>query len=264
MTQLAAQYLLNQNFRILLELVNTSTLGGGPYSVSGVYITVLVSAHLTFIQCLATAIACSAAPDAQSGGTLITATVGNFAAGATQNLEVEVKPVQTGTGSVSATLHQNDFDPNPNNNTVGSTFVILEPPTGTIRGFKYEDMNGNGTWQIGEPALNGWEITLVGSSTETTTTRDIDLDNSGSIDADESGWFEFTDLEAGAYDVFETIPPGWFQSEPDFASYQIPLSAGEVRTVRHPRHARRHDRRGSTRLTEYPDRHRRNLLVRRP
>jgi hypothetical protein len=80
---------------------------------------------------------------------------------------------------------------------VTCTFVNDDIP-GTISGHKFEDKNGNGTWDDGEPALSGWTINLNGDDATDVT--------------DANGFYEFTDLSVGNYTISETQQAGWEQT----------------------------------------------------
>ncbi|MFZ6035881.1 MAG: SdrD B-like domain-containing protein [Patescibacteria group bacterium] len=67
---------------------------------------------------------------------------------------------------------------------------------GKISGYKFEDMNANGTWDQGEPALEGWKIILS---------------NGSFLYTDEFGYYQFTGLEADTYSLSEDIQDGWVQ-----------------------------------------------------
>src|SRR5579864_2963978 len=73
---------------------------------------------------------------------------------------------------------------------------------GKVTGTKYNDINGNGTRDNGEPGLANWTISLTGNGTTITTTTDS------------SGNFEFDDVTPGTYLVCETEQATWFQTEP--------------------------------------------------
>lgn len=96
--------------------------------------------------------------------------------------------------------------------------------TGTvITGRKYHDANNDGDQDPGELFLNGWTVELRDIDADasdapiaTTTTQDIDLDGSGTIEPEtESGRYVFSDVPAGTYVVQEVIPTGWTQSQPN-------------------------------------------------
>lgn len=88
-----------------------------------------------------------------------------------------------------------------------------------IYGLKYEDMNGNGSIDEGEPTLPGWEITITGPLGSTSTTTD------------EAGAYVFKDLGPGDYTISETMQPGWGQSQPgpnDGYEYVLTPESGNV------------------------------------
>jgi hypothetical protein len=98
-------------------------------------------------------------------------------------------------------------------NGVGSGARIdigaYEVQSGTITGYKWNDLDGDGEWdQPSEPALPGWIIY-------------IDANNNGSLDAGESwtitdanGAYSFTGLPRGNYLIREIVQPGWTQTNP--------------------------------------------------
>jgi len=93
------------------------------------------------------------------------------------------------------------------NNLFGNFRGIL---TGTVSGLKFNDLNGNGVRDAGEPGLAGVTITLTppldtpppppGSSRTTVTGPD--------------GSFTFADVPLGAYLLREVPPPGFLQTAP--------------------------------------------------
>ena len=94
---------------------------------------------------------------------------------------------------------------------------------GKVTGTKYNDVNGNGTRDAGEPGLSGWTITLDKNGTSVTTTTDA------------SGNFEFDDVEPGTYTVCETFKSAWFQTQPssgqscpDGHGYSVTLTLGQT------------------------------------
>ncbi|MDD4447837.1 MAG: SdrD B-like domain-containing protein, partial [Methanothrix sp.] len=70
-------------------------------------------------------------------------------------------------------------------------------------GMKFEDLNGNGVKDLGEPGLEGWTIKLMSGVTEISSTQ---------TDAD--GAYSFTDIAPGSYTVQEVAQAGWTQSYP--------------------------------------------------
>ena len=88
---------------------------------------------------------------------------------------------------------------------------------GTLSGYKYEDMNANGTRDANEPGLSGWTITLNPGGQATTT--------------DTNGLYQFFNLTAGAYTITETPqPPLWHQSEPVGGNYTVTVTSGTNET----------------------------------
>ncbi len=79
---------------------------------------------------------------------------------------------------------------------------------GEIHGSKWNDLDGDGTWDTGEPVLAGWEIYLDANENEqwdtgepiTTTAAD--------------GTYSFTDLTPGTYTVREVSQTDWEQTSP--------------------------------------------------
>lgn len=91
---------------------------------------------------------------------------------------------------------------------------------GAIEGIKFEDLNGNGVWNEGEPGLSGWTIYL-----------DADLDgtfDSGetSVLTDENGRYSFTNLGPGSYRIAEVLETGWYQSAPAGGFHALVLGSG--------------------------------------
>lgn len=89
------------------------------------------------------------------------------------------------------------------------------PLVGSICGIKFNDLNGNGIKDSGEPGLENWEIKLSGPANQTITT-------------DSNGEYCFTNLAAGNYTVSETNQNNWQQTFPSSpGSHNISLSAGQ-------------------------------------
>ena len=93
---------------------------------------------------------------------------------------------------------------------------------GAITGRKYEDVNGNGDIDPGEPGVAGWTVWL-------------DMNGNGDIDTGEpwtttnaSGYYTFTNVIPGVYTVTEEIRPGWTQTEPgDNQPQVVTVTAGQ-------------------------------------
>ncbi|RCK75844.1 MAG: Cell surface protein [Ignavibacteriae bacterium] len=90
-----------------------------------------------------------------------------------------------------------------------------KPATGSIRGTKFNDVNGNCIMDPNESGLPGWTINLSGPVSLSTTT--------GS-----NGIYFFGSLPAGTYTVSEVLQAGWTQTCPATpGTYTINLSAGQ-------------------------------------
>jgi serine-aspartate repeat-containing protein C/D/E len=86
------------------------------------------------------------------------------------------------------------------NNVFGNFHGIL---TGTISGVKFNDLNGNGVRDPGEPGISGVTITL---SLTGTTPRTVVTASDGT--------FSFTAVPFGTYTLSETVPAGFLQTAP--------------------------------------------------
>ena len=96
-----------------------------------------------------------------------------------------------------------------------------------ISGHKFEDTNGNGTADLQERGVNGWEVQLrdtEGNVLATQLTQNIDLNGDGSIDPiSETGRYAFSDLVPGTYTVTEAPRAGWIQSFPLLSAADVVL-----------------------------------------
>jgi uncharacterized delta-60 repeat protein len=93
-----------------------------------------------------------------------------------------------------------------------------------ISGAVYNDLNGNGSKNSGEPALSGWRVFLDG-------------DNDGVYDSGEksvltssSGSYTFNNLPAGKYTVRLVRPSGWRPTQPSSGTYTLTMSNGATAT----------------------------------
>jgi len=78
---------------------------------------------------------------------------------------------------------------------------------GDINGQKFNDLNGNGAWDNGEPTLQGWTINLWTYINDTLTKIDSTL-------TDENGNYSFGNLTQGTYYLNEDQQAGWVQTYP--------------------------------------------------
>ena len=89
----------------------------------------------------------------------------------------------------------------PDQNTTDLTldFGFVPVPAGSIGDFVWQDTNGNGIQDAGEPGMGGQLVTLTGPVSATTTTNGF-------------GAYIFTDLPAGCYTVTVGTPSGYTAS----------------------------------------------------
>src|SRR5262249_5715800 len=109
---------------------------------------------------------------------------------------------------------------------------------GEISGVKFNDLNGNGVRDAGEPGLAGWTIVLdIDSNSANGNLRTVvtangttdDLDGDGTVDP--VGFYYFTvtpdadktDPDNDPYYVYEVQQSGWTQTAPA-AGYYGPLT----------------------------------------
>jgi len=94
----------------------------------------------------------------------------------------------------------------------------MEERKGSICGFKFHDVNGDGEWTISsEPGISGWEIRLEGPD-----------GMSAMAVTGPDGSYCFTDLPSGIYTVRETLKEEWVQTHPAIpGSHVINLEEGE-------------------------------------
>ncbi len=111
-------------------------------------------------------------------------------------------------------------------NVQDSTVMFMFDNTVEIHGAKWNDLDADGVWDAGEPALADWIIYL-------------DANGNGQVDVgerwartDADGTYRLTDLAAGDYTVAEVVPDGWVQSYPSSGAvpgtHQVSLSEGQI------------------------------------
>jgi Ca2+-binding RTX toxin-like protein len=98
------------------------------------------------------------------------------------------------------------------------SIVNAPPPVelpGTIQGFVWHDLDGDGIQDSGEPNLVGRTVFL-------------DTNQNGALDAgeqsvvtDAAGNYTFPDLASGSYTVAQVIPPDWLQTSPQAGELEL-------------------------------------------
>jgi hypothetical protein len=90
----------------------------------------------------------------------------------------------------------------------------------TKSGSKFNDLNGDGVWDAGEPGLADWTIYLYDDTGTIGVLEAGDVLNT-STTTDSNGDYSFTDLGPGSYIVCEDLPVGWTQTFPDAAGGEV-------------------------------------------
>ncbi len=96
----------------------------------------------------------------------------------------------------------------------GKDFVIVE--YANIQGSTFEDINGNGTKQAGEPGLENWKAKLTG-------------DGNYSTFSDVNGDFSFANIDGGSYTLSESLHTDWINTTP-VGNFNVNLNWGETKT----------------------------------
>ncbi|WP_218653149.1 ELWxxDGT repeat protein [Nostoc sp. TCL26-01] len=110
------------------------------------------------------------------------------------------------TSSISHSV--SSIDANYSNVTLPDIAVNITDNDAEIRGMKWNDIDGDGVKDTGEPGLQGWTIYLDSNSNG-------QLDNGEiSTTTDANGNYQFTNLRPGIYTVAEVQQPGWKQTFP--------------------------------------------------
>ena len=94
------------------------------------------------------------------------------------------------------------------------TYDFANFQLGKISGYKFNDLDGNGTWDNGEPPIQNWQMNLTGQ-------------HSAFVYTDVNGYYEFTGLEAGTFAVAEENVAGWTRTTSP-ASYDVNIVSGTV------------------------------------
>jgi len=99
----------------------------------------------------------------------------------------------------------------------------------SISGFKYNDLNGNGAFNAGEPRLPGWTIYLDANDNNI-----LDPGEMSTV-TNSVGEYLFNNLNPGTYIIREVQQPGWTQTQPGFGAafkYTVTLNANAPTAVR--------------------------------
>ncbi|MDD4651151.1 MAG: SdrD B-like domain-containing protein [Methanothrix sp.] len=149
----------------------------------------------------------------------------------TYNLEFIPPAGYSITGKDAGTDDEKDSDADPVTHLAGPITVELglsdnswdagfyQPVS--ISGMKFEDLNGNGVKDSGEPGLAGWTIKLMKDANEVARTE-----------TDANGTYTFLYIEPGSYTVEEAAQAGWTQTSPAGNAYNAVSSSGMLKITR--------------------------------
>lgn len=93
---------------------------------------------------------------------------------------------------------------------------------GGISGRKYEDLNGNGVRDDGEPYLEGWTINLD---------RECDGFINQTTQTDANGFYSFPNNPIGTYCISEVLQAGWSVTEPTAPGQCDPAAAAPCKKI---------------------------------
>jgi hypothetical protein len=92
----------------------------------------------------------------------------------------------------------------------------LMPPTGSISGMKFNDLNNNSMKDANESGLANWTLNLTDQNGSTVTAT-----------TDNNGNYTFSDLTPGNYTVAEVLKTGWRQTLPTNGTYNVTITGNE-------------------------------------
>jgi uncharacterized repeat protein (TIGR01451 family) len=181
----------------------------GPSDAQTIQITDTMSAKVAFGGVV------SATPplaDPQVDGNQLTWSVPTLSAVASGTIVYTVTASPAAVGIISNTVVITSTTPETNitNNEASTEALIGDPTRATIYGYVFEDTNGDGLWDDGEPPIAGVLITLNGADTTTT---------------DQDGQYLFIVAEPGIFTVVETDPDGYFSTTPNEIHMSVELGS---------------------------------------
>jgi hypothetical protein len=108
----------------------------------------------------------------------------------------------------------------PNTNTVMTQAVIQPVASGSVSGVVFNDLNGDGMQEPGEPGLPGWTVNLLSGPTVV-----------GSAVSGANGSYTITNVAAGTYTLAEVLMPGYTQTAPPPpGTYTVTVAVGQAVT----------------------------------
>ncbi len=111
----------------------------------------------------------------------------------------------------------------------GTDYLPWAEPDGwlaEVQGYKWEDLNGNGKWEQGEPTLPG--VTIYADLSQ----DDVLDESEPSTVTDDNGWYSIAGLPTGVgLQISEVVPEDYMQTFPLTPSFWgVNLSPGQVMT----------------------------------
>jgi len=178
---------IGDNLTYLVSVTNS-----GPDNATGVNVTDTLPPGVTFQS------ATPSTGTASNTTNTVTWNIGTLINGASANLTILVTaPSSSGNITNSATISGTEPDPNPANNTASEDTTV---DFATIYGTVFEDVDGDGLWDVGEQGIANVTVTLDGTDNTTT---------------DISGGYTFSVNTTGHHSVHETDPAGYFSTSPN-------------------------------------------------
>ncbi len=97
---------------------------------------------------------------------------------------------------------------------VGDSPNAIKNWIGQVNGVKYNDLNGNGVRDEGEPGLSGWTIRAYADTNGNGTLDAGETTIAGSATTGVGGVYAINGLAAGNYVLCEVLQPNWTQTQP--------------------------------------------------
>ena len=196
-------------------MVMVTNVGTGPAS-GPIAVTDNLGAGLTFVSASGTGWTCS-----NSGPTVTCTHPGPLPASSSLPAIVITVAVARDAQKVencASVAMEGQRDGNPDNDKTCIGTPTEPPVTGAICGVKFEDRNGDGVRDPGEPGLAGWTIQMLDSAGNVVSTT---VTGSG-------GRFCFKEVRPGTYTFGEVMQQNWTQTYPAApGTYTVSVSPGE-------------------------------------
>lgn len=194
--------------------VVVSNIGSGP-APGPIIVTDTLGLGLTYLGASGAGWTCSA-----SGSTVTCTHPGPVPAGGSLppiTIHVAVAKDAQKVENCARVRMEQGSDANPTNDTICIGTPVKPPATGSICGSKWDDKDGDGIRDLGEPGLSGWTIALLDSAGNLVAT----------VVTGSNGEYCFKGVAMGTYTVVEVGQPGWYQSYPSASSgHGVTLSGG--------------------------------------